>query len=93
MRLAPEQIQAIKEVVFESDPDAEVFLFGSRVNDLKRGGDIDLLILSAKISLDERRKIKLKLFDQLGPQKIDLIIAHDESRPFVRIVQQEGVRL
>lgn len=93
MRLTPEQIRAIKEVVCESDPDAEIFLFGSRANDSKRGGDIDLLILSTTIDPDARRRIKLRLLDRLGAQKIDLIVAKDASKPFIRIVQQEGRRL
>ena len=66
MRLDSEQAQAIKDVVAQSDAGAEVFLFGSRVRDEGRGGDIDLLIMSSKIDLDERRRIKLRLIDRLG---------------------------
>ena len=93
MRLAPNQLQAIKEVISASDPEAEIFLFGSRTDDAKRGGDIDLLIMSTKIGFDERRRLKLKLLDRLGQQKIDIVVAKDESRPFVRIARREGVKL
>ena len=93
MRLDSEQRQAIREVVAESDPHAEVFLFGSRARDAARGGDIDLLIMSAFISADERRKIKLRLMDRLGAQKIDLLVARDTERPLARIAQREGVKL
>jgi len=79
--------------VAASDPGAEVFLFGSRVKDEERGGDIDLLIMSSKIDPDERRRIKLRLIDRLGPQKIDLLVAWDTEKPLVRIALQEGIKL
>ena len=93
MRLDTEQAQAIKDVVAQSDAIAEVFLFGSRVRDAERGGDIDLLIMSSKIDLDERRRIKLRLIDRLGAQKIDLLIARNAEKPLVRIALREGVKL
>ena len=80
-------------MVAASDPGAEVFLFGSRVKDEERGGDIDLLIMSSKIDPDERRRIKLRLIDRLGPQKIDLLVAWDTEKPLVRIALQEGIKL
>ena len=93
MRLNPAHAKAIAEVIALSDPAAEVFLFGSRVDDAERGGDIDLLIMSAKIDADERRRIKLRLADRLGARKIDLIVAKNEEKPIVRIALREGVRL
>ena len=45
MRLTDVQIAAIREATAEVfGPEAQVWLFGSRVEDSKRGGDIDLLI-------------------------------------------------
>ncbi len=45
MRLTPVQLQLIKQVIAEiAGNDAKVILFGSRVDDNKRGGDLDLLI-------------------------------------------------
>ena len=61
--------------------------------DDKKGGDIDLLVLSQKITEQDRRKIKLSLYDALGEQKIDLLIAADTSKPFVRIALENGVLL
>ena len=93
MRLDLEQQRAIREVVAQSDPQAEVFLFGSRAKDTERGGDIDLLIMSSKIDPGERRRIKLMLIDRLGPQKIDLLVAPNAEKAFVRIALQEGMKL
>ena len=83
----------IREVVADTDPQAEVYLFGSRARDEERGGDIDLLIMSQRIGPNERRKMKLRLMDGLGERKIDLVVAKDTEQPFVRIAQAEGVRL
>ena len=93
VRLDQAQARAITEAIAQSDPAADVFLFGSRVDDTKRGGDIDLLIMSAIIDADERRRIKLRLDEVLGAQKIDLLVARNDEKPMVRIALREGVRL
>jgi len=93
MRLTQEEITSITSVIRTYDQDAKIYLFGSRVDDQKRGGDIDLLIFSKGISSTEKRKIRLALYDRLGEQKIDLVIAQDTSKPFVRIALEQGVQL
>ena len=45
MRLDAKSVELIREVVLaEAGPQARVRLFGSRVNDQARGGDVDLLL-------------------------------------------------
>ena len=63
----------IRETILQIDPDAKVFLFGSRTDDMAKGGDIDLLILSIIFTTRDLRKLKIHLEDRLGRQKIDLI--------------------
>ncbi|MCG6658069.1 nucleotidyltransferase domain-containing protein [Halomonas campisalis] len=100
MRLTDTQVDAIKDAVAEVlGPDARVYLFGSRVDDSRRGGDIDLYIevhappmpgwLEAKVALQRC------LWERLGPQRIDLLIRSDEQplRPIHRDALQQGVRL
>jgi predicted nucleotidyltransferase len=93
MRLTNAEINAIKESVYTYDPKARIFIFGSRVNDQKRGGDIDLFILSQKISSSDRRKIKLKIYDKIGEQKIDMIVTPKISTAFHQIAASEGIPL
>ncbi|MDD2714801.1 MAG: nucleotidyltransferase domain-containing protein [Candidatus Wallbacteria bacterium] len=93
MRLSPDEIRAIKESVAEADPKAVIYLYGSRSDDGKRGGDIDLMVLSDKIDRRARRKIKLKIYDRIGEQKIDLLVTADPVTPLEKIAFNQGVRL
>ena len=91
MRLKEFEITVIKEVVHKLDADAQIYLFGSRADDSKRGGDIDLLIMSDKLIADDKYKIRSRLYQLMGEQKIDIVIAKDRTDPFVRIALKEGV--
>jgi len=94
VRLSEKEVKVIKETVKEFDPEAEVYLFGSRVEADKRGGDIDLLVLSDRIGWRERRAIRVELLLKLGDRKIDLIVEPKTStEPLVRLVKEEGVKL
>ena len=93
MRLAPREQSAIREAIHEADGEASIYLFGSRVDAAASGGDIDLLVLSTKIDLMTKLGILARLHQQLGERRIDLVVYPDTSRPFSRMVIEEGVRL
>jgi uncharacterized protein len=93
MRLQGYEIKSIKESVRSLDNNAKVYLFGSRTYDDKRGGDIDLLIISNILKHSDQRKIRYSLYDKIGEQKIDVIIAQDASDPFIKIALNEGILL
>lgn len=93
MRLNDIERQAILGAISARDPQASVYLFGSRVDDNAKGGDIDLLVLSEKINFGAKLDILVDLTLRLGERKIDLVVAPDTSRPFTRIAIAEGVRL
>jgi predicted nucleotidyltransferase len=93
MRLKAVEIQTIEKAVHTFDPHAVIYLFGSRVDDRQKGGDIDLLVLSSSLTYRDKLKIKQQLFEHLEEQKIDLVIAKDTHDPFVRIALERGVRL
>ena len=93
MRLSDRERNAIVSAVHSYDAQAQVFLFGSRVDDAKKGGDIDLLIRSGSIGPDERRRIRRSICDAIGEQKIDILLAADLANPLVRIAERSGVLL
>lgn len=93
MRLKPDEIVYIKDTILSHDPNAVVYLFGSRIYDQLKGGDIDILIFSKTINLKIKHHIKIKLYDKLGEQKIDILLAKDSQKPFVRLALQNSVLL
>ncbi|MGM0540683.1 MAG: nucleotidyltransferase domain-containing protein [Thermodesulfobacteriota bacterium] len=93
MRLKPEQIKNIREAVLNKDPNARVYLFGSRLDDNQKGGDIDLLVVSQKLTGTDRRRIKLELYRSLGPRKIDIVLAQNDAKAFVQQVLDQGTAL
>ena len=76
------EISSILKAFYETFKDGKNFLFGSRVDDTQRGGDIDLYIVSHNLENTLEKKIKfLVLLKQLiGYQKIDVIISKDSTR-------------
>lgn len=99
MRLRKNQQQTIRETVREIfGPDAAVYVFGSRVDDSARGGDIDLLIQLEKPQAETERKILrvvARLQIRLGDQPIDVLLQDPESipNPIHLEAQRTGVRL
>ena len=92
MRLNDKEIKIIKSVVGEFDPNGEVKLYGSRINDAQKGGDIDLLIISNKITFSDKLSILIKLKEKIGDQKIDILI-YDPNKTFHKIAYKESVNL
>jgi predicted nucleotidyltransferase len=93
MRLKDLEQAAILSTVKHLDSNAGVYLFGSRVDDTKKGGDIDLLVMSDRLTSDDKRAIKMKLYELIGEQKIDIVLAADDSDPFVKLALATGVKL
>jgi predicted nucleotidyltransferase len=96
MRLSPDQIQLIQSVVCEfAGDEAKAWLFGSRLDESRRGGDVDLLVQSSpQIGILQRARIKNRLESRLG-LPVDVLSAADDGAfaPMVRIAIAQGVRL
>jgi predicted nucleotidyltransferase len=96
MRITPKEKEAILNSILTVDPEAKVWLFGSRADDSKKGGDIDLLIESKAIGFKEKQRIRLKIEEQIGEQKIDLTVVQDlqqNSDPFISSILPGALRL
>ncbi|WP_215843523.1 nucleotidyltransferase domain-containing protein [Acidithiobacillus montserratensis] len=99
MRLSPEQVAIIRQAAQESfGPEARVWLFGSRVDDSKRGGDIDLYVESPQPSadaLDQQLRFWSLLQRRLGEQRIDIVIRAADSTPQAihQVARRTGVPL
>lgn len=98
MRLTAQEVAAIKAAAVEAfGEDVVVRLFGSRVRDDLKGGDIDLHIETTP-PLDEwraREHFTNRLFRKIEPQKVDLVISERGGVPrgFERIAYRDGIVL
>lgn len=76
-----------------------IMLFGSRVDDAKKGGDIDLYIEPEISGADEIIDAKIdalvQLHKLLGEQKIDLVINRKGSSvlPIYSVAKEQGIVL
>jgi predicted nucleotidyltransferase len=95
MRITENEKNVIINAVKSADPGAKVWLFGSRTDDSKKGGDIDIAIFSEKISRDVMQEIKVRRFicDRIGEQKIDIVTSSDGKEAFFRLAVEEGIEL
>jgi predicted nucleotidyltransferase len=99
MRLDPEELNSIIKAFQECFSQGDhLWLFGSRVDDKKRGGDIDLYVEMQ--DYESQKAFKLRhcfwdlLQDLLGEQKIDIIIRDPEQDLLIhQIAQQEGIKI
>ncbi len=95
MRLPSKQLSIIESAIRNRDPEASIYLFGSRVNDDAKGGDIDLLVISNLIEFRDEIAIRREILDEIGWQKLDLIVRPDKNSqtPIVRIAIESGIPL
>ena len=96
MRLTKPQIDTIVQTVSRwAGTGAAVYLFGSRLNDQAKGGDIDLFIeAKVPLSLLLRAQIKMELEAQLG-LPVDIVSKAFEAEPtaFQMIARSHAIPL
>ena len=93
MRITEHEKKVIIDAVKSTDPNAKVWLFGSRVDDSKKGGDIDIGILSFNVDVMEEIEIRQKIHDKVGEQKIDIVISKDGQEAFFKYTVKKGILL
>lgn len=99
MRLTAHQVQIIKDTVTRVvRAPCQIWLFGSRVQDMLRGGDIDLLV-ETKAELPNRADMICRLYGALiyalGDRKIDILLkdAKTKETPVFSNAKRRGVML
>lgn len=94
MRLDNQQKYALEEAL--RDINAEVYLFGSRTDDTKKGGDVDILVFSPDNSLTLSMDISKKYFMNCE-EKIDVIVMDknnlsEEQKAFLNTLKLERLK-
>jgi predicted nucleotidyltransferase len=95
MRLTSEQASIIRDGVKNHlGSNTLIWLFGSRVDDSRRGGDIDLYLETQRHpTLTETLRCKIELEEKLDLH-VDLVIKPpDLDKPIFNIAKAQGVRL
>lgn len=95
MRLDALEISALKHAL--EDVHGNAYLFGSRVDDSRKGGDIDLLIFSKDSPYKISQNISLKFF-KMCEEKIDVLVMDkdkltEEQRAFLGTIKMERLKL
>jgi predicted nucleotidyltransferase len=95
MRLKPEIADYLKLLIYDKIPGSTIYLFGSRVDDNARGGDIDVLILTAEPAEKSiLRKIRIDLIKKFGWRKIDLVnYTHSDESIFRQLIERNCIQL
>ncbi len=76
--------------------DAKLYLFGSRADDAKKGGDIDLFLDSANdVDMQTQVEFLKALYRHVTPRKVDLVIKSPSKKDqlIFRVAKQEGILL
>ncbi|TXF13367.1 nucleotidyltransferase domain-containing protein [Pelomicrobium methylotrophicum] len=99
MRLTAQQIQAIKTIVREqAGADATVRLFGSRLDDAAKGGDVDLLVevpYAVQSPAVLAARIAGRVSRMMGGRKVDVVLAAPNllRLPIHDVARREGTLL
>lgn len=98
MRLTVQYINSIKKTATGYFGDrVHVYLFGSRVQDDLKGGDIDLLVSTdeSKMTFINKVLFLVDLKKQLGDQKIDVVFDKENksNKFFLKTIKKKSIRL
>ena len=95
MRLNQKQLTSIKTNFNNCFDNGKIYLFGSRVDDTKKGGDIDLYISTQDKKNLSYKKIQFlaKLKREIGEQKIDVVLDYGQDRLIDKKAKLEGIEL
>lgn len=95
MRIRKDMQEFLKNYVRIEFPGAKLFIFGSRTDDSKKGGDIDLLILSEnRLSSREKSMMRINIWKKFGEQKIDILnYTYEEENTFKELIFNDCIEL
>ena len=98
VRLTLNEIITIKKVFRQFFlPHDQLWLFGSRADLAKKGGDIDLYVETTYKSLNDITKSQSQFYATLmmalGEQKIDIVIKYDDTDLLIYQLAKQGVQL
>lgn len=96
MRLSNRMLNIIKQSVLKSFGNVGVYLFGSRVDDTKNGGDIDIAI-DCDLSKNEFKSKKIKFISSMVSLgfdiKIDVVPYNTSNKLLLNEIRNNSVMI
>lgn len=96
MRLSSRLKNHIKKSIHQSFGEVAIYLFGSRIDDTKTGGDIDLAV-DINLSKEEFRTKKIKFISSMLRMgldlKIDLVKYNHKDTLFRNEIHKNGIKI
>ena len=94
MRLDAQQAAALEKAL--ENVEDEVYLFGSRIDEEKKGGDIDILIFSKQDPYKLSQEISIRYFRECE-EKIDVVVMDkddltEEQKAFLNQIKMERIK-
>ena len=95
MRVTTKEQEVIKSYAMSIFGDgSSVYIFGSRADDTKRGGDIDIYIETSEDDiLDKKIQYLVELEKKLGEQRVDIVINNNKDQKPIFEIARRGVKL
>jgi len=96
MRISKNDIDIIKDVISSHIKNPKILLFGSRLYDEKKGGDIDILVqTSQNITLKKQLEILSELEIKGIERKVDLLFQtpYTKEQNIFKTAKNEGILL
>jgi predicted nucleotidyltransferase len=96
MRLSKRIVEILQNNIIKSFGNVNIYLFGSRIDDTKKGGDIDLAI-DTNISKQEFRKKKslfLALLMRIDfDYKVDIVNFNAKDELLYKEIEQNNIKI
>lgn len=85
MRLKTDEIDNIKKTITEQFGESQIYLFGSRLNDEARGGDVDIFVIAQNTEELDKKSAKAQfLLENSLMKPVDILVHRDFGREIER---------
>mgnify|MGYP003835052253 CR=1 FL=1 len=95
MRLSTNELTALRTIIGALDPAGRLYLYGSRADDARRGGDIDVYLQASRpVDLKEQLSTQYRL-ELACDTRVDLLVRNpgQPQQPIHQIAKEQGVLL
>ena len=95
MRLTNFEFNALRTIIGELDPSGSIYLYGSRTDDSRRGGDIDVFLQASRV-IDMKTRLRTQYrLEQACNTHVDLLVKNPQQpmQAIHQIAIEQGILL